>query len=44
MAREITPEWLLPRLEAALESADRDRVEMLAGLARNHEVPLRPGL
>lgn len=43
MAREVTPEWLLPRLEDALQSDDRDRVEMLAGLARAHDVPLSPG-
>lgn len=40
MARSITPEWLVPRLEQALTENDRDRVAMLAGLARDHAIAL----
>ncbi len=42
MAREVTPDWLMPRLLAALDAGDRDRVEMLAGLAAKYGVPLPP--
>lgn len=42
MAREVTPAWLLPRLDAALAEDDRDRVAMLADLAATHGVPLDP--
>jgi hypothetical protein len=42
MAREVTPDWLLPRLETALAEDDRDRIAMLAGLAAEHGIPLDP--
>ncbi|MDH3263476.1 MAG: hypothetical protein OEM24_05720 [Paracoccaceae bacterium] len=42
MAREVTPDWLVPRLAAALDAGDRDRVEMLSGLAAKYGVPLSP--
>lgn len=40
MAREVTPEWLIPRLETAITADDPDRVEMLLDLAREHDAPL----
>jgi hypothetical protein len=40
MAREITPEWLFPRLEAALAAEDRDEAAMLADLAVKYGVIL----
>lgn len=40
MARSVTPEWLLPRLEEALAGGDRDRVAMLAELAREYAITL----
>ncbi len=40
MARTVTPDWLLPRLGEALAADDRDRVEMLAGLAGAHGIAL----
>ncbi|HHX89864.1 MAG TPA: hypothetical protein GX700_08875, partial [Paracoccus sp.] len=41
-ARAVTPEWLLPRLEAELtaEKPDGDRVAMLVSLADDHAIPL----
>jgi hypothetical protein len=42
MAREVTPDWLLPRLDAALAEDDRDRIAMLADLAATHGIPLDP--
>lgn len=42
MARHVTPAWLLPRLEAALDAGDGDRVAMLVDLSRTHAVPLDP--
>jgi hypothetical protein len=42
MAREVTPAWLLPRLDAALAEDDRDRIAMLADLALDHGIPLDP--
>lgn len=42
MAAEVTPQWLLPRMAEALAAADRDRVDMLAGLAVKYGVPLPP--
>lgn len=42
MAREVTPDWLLPRLLSALDAGDRDRVEMLSGLATKYGIPLPP--
>jgi hypothetical protein len=44
MARTVTGEWLLPRLEVALAEGDRDRLEMLAGLAATHGIALPPGI
>jgi hypothetical protein len=44
MAREVTPEWLLPRLEYALDDDDRDRVGMLAELAGRHGIVLASDL
>lgn len=40
MARNVTPEWLLPRLEEALTEGDRDRVAMLASLASEYAITL----
>ena len=40
MAREVTLEWITPRLETAIATEDRDEVEMLAGLAVKYGVPL----
>jgi hypothetical protein len=40
MAREVTPDWLLPRLDEALAAGDADRVGMLAGLATQYGVAL----
>jgi hypothetical protein len=42
MARHVTPAWLLPRLEAALDAGDRDRIAMLLALSETHAVPLGP--
>lgn len=42
MAGKVTGEWLLPRLEVALAEGDRDRLEMLAGLAATHGIALSP--
>ncbi len=42
MARQVTPDWLVPRLDAALAEDDRDRVAMLSALASQHGVPLPP--
>lgn len=42
MAREVTPDWLRPRLISALDAGDRDRVEMLSGLAAKYGVALPP--
>jgi hypothetical protein len=42
MAREVTPAWLLPRLDAALAEDDRDRIAMYADLASTHAIPLDP--
>ena len=42
MAQEVTPAWLLPRLDDALAQGDRDRVAMLAGLATDYGIPLDP--
>jgi hypothetical protein len=42
MAREVTPAWLLPRLDDALARHDRDRIAMLAGLATDYGIPLDP--
>ncbi len=42
MAREVTQEWLMSRLETALVTDDREEVEMLAGLATKYGVPLSP--
>ncbi len=44
MAREVTPAWLLPRLDAALAEDDRDRIAMLADLAATHGIPLDPAM
>ena len=42
VARNVTPEWLLPRLEEALaaDAPDRDRVSMLTELAGAHAIAL----
>jgi len=40
MARSVTPEWLLPRMQAALADEDRDRVAMLTTLASEHAITL----
>jgi hypothetical protein len=42
MVREVTPAWLLPRLDEALAEDDRDRIAMLADLAADYTVPLDP--
>lgn len=42
MARTVTPEWLLPRLDGALAAGDLARADMLAGLAADHAIPLPP--
>ena len=42
IAREVTPAWLLPRLDDALAEDDRDRIAMLADLAGEHGIPLDP--
>jgi hypothetical protein len=42
IAREVTPAWLHPRLDAALAEDDRDRIAMLADLAVTHGIPLDP--
>ncbi len=42
MAREVTADWLLPRLEGALATGDVDRIRMLSGLATQYGVPLSP--
>lgn len=42
MAREVTPDWLVPRLEAALAADETDRIAMLSALAQKHGVPLAP--
>jgi len=39
-ARTVTPEWLLPRLEAALAAEDRDRVAMLTELTYEYTIAL----
>lgn len=43
VAREVTPEWLLPRLDQALEDEDPDAVELYAVLAADHGILLDPG-
>lgn len=40
IARTVTAEWLLPRLEKALADDDRDRVAMLVSLADDHAITL----
>jgi hypothetical protein len=42
IARQVTPAWLLPRLEAALDAGDDDETAMLSGLAQTHGIPLGP--
>jgi hypothetical protein len=42
MARQVTPAWLLPRLDTALAQDDRDRIAMLADLAAEQAIPLDP--
>ncbi|WP_265499459.1 hypothetical protein [Paracoccus beibuensis] len=44
MAREVTPEWLVPRLQAALADDDTPRVTLLTDLGRDHDVILPPAL
>ena len=39
-ARVVDADWLAPRLEAALAAGDRDRVELLTGMAARYDVPL----
>lgn len=42
MAGAVTADWLVPRLLAALDAGDRDRVKMLSELAAKYGVPLAP--
>lgn len=42
LAREVTADWLVPRLDAALAEDDPDRVAMLSALAMEHGIVL-PG-
>lgn len=42
MVGQITPRWLMPRLETALVIGDRDEIEMLAGLATKYGIALPP--
>ncbi len=44
LARQVTPAWLLPRLDTALAEDDRDRIAMLADLAAEHDIPLDPAM
>lgn len=44
MAREVTPDWLIPRFETALAEGDLDRLEMLTTLAGDYDVPLPESL
>lgn len=38
MAREVTPDWLFPRLQVALEDDDPDQIELLMQIAADHGI------
>lgn len=40
VAARATPDWLIPRLRAALDAGDRSMVQMLSDLARDQGTPL----
>lgn len=42
MAATVTPDWLIPRLGAAIAADDADAVAFYTGLAQDHAVPLPP--
>lgn len=44
VADRATPDWLIPRLTAALDAGDRQQVQMLMDLARDQGTPLPPDL
>lgn len=44
MARDVTPEWLTPRLAAATAEDNVDQITLLLDLADEHAVPLAPDL
>lgn len=44
MAREVTPDWLLPRLSAAIAADDPDEVALLRDIGRDHAIPAPPAL
>lgn len=44
VADRATPDWLIPRLTAALDAGDRQQVQMLMDLARDQGTPLPPHL
>ncbi|KIX19055.1 hypothetical protein [Paracoccus sp. 228] len=44
VADRATPDWLIPRLTAALDAGDRQQVQMLMDLARDQGMPLPPDL
>lgn len=44
MAREATPDWLLPRLSAAIAADDPDEVALLRDIGRDHAIPIPPDL
>lgn len=43
-AREATPDWLLPRLSAAIAADDPDEVALLRDIGRDHAIPIPPDL
>lgn len=43
-AREATPEWLLPRLSAAIAADDADEVALLRDIGHDHAIPIPPDL
>lgn len=44
VAARATPDWIIPRLAAALEADDRRQVQLLMDLARDQATPLPPDL
>lgn len=40
VARQVTPDWLLPRIRAAVAADDMVRLDLLTGLARDHDIAL----
>ncbi len=44
VADRATPDWLIPRLTAALDADDRQRVQVLMDLAQDQDTPLPPDL